>query len=41
LMREIQSLGASMYQGEEPSGGPEAGGPPPGGEDVVEGEVVD
>jgi molecular chaperone DnaK len=41
LMREIQSLGASMYQGEAPSGGPEAGGPPPGGDDVVEGEVVD
>jgi molecular chaperone DnaK len=42
LMREIQELGASMYQsGEAAPGGPEAGGDAPGGEDVVEGEVVD
>lgn len=42
LNREIQQLGASMYQ--QPSGGPGAGGAPgqqggsPGGEDVVDGE---
>lgn len=42
LVREMQNLGASMYQsGEATPGGPEAEGTAPGGEDVVEGEVVD
>jgi molecular chaperone DnaK len=45
LVRDIQSLGASMYQsGEGEAAGPETGaedGATPGGEDVVEGEVVD
>ncbi|MBN1430915.1 MAG: molecular chaperone DnaK [Anaerolineae bacterium] len=42
LVREMQNLGASMYQSDESApGGPEAGEGTPGGEDVVEGEVVD
>ncbi len=44
LMRQVQELGASMYQqGETPGdqGSPSAGGDSSGGEDVVEGEVVD
>jgi len=46
LMRQVQELGASMYQ-QPDAGAPEGGepssddGPQPGGEDVVEGEVVD
>jgi len=45
LVREVQNLGASMYQSGQaadggPTGGPETGGSQ-GGEDVVEGEVVD
>jgi len=49
LQRSIQQIGASMYEGQGaagagPSGGPNYGQPgasPDGGEDVIEGEVVE
>ena len=46
LVREVQNLGAAMYQSGQgsaagPDGGPQPGPSAPGGEDVVEGEVVD
>jgi molecular chaperone DnaK len=42
LLRQLQSLGASMYdQAGGVAGGAEEGEPGPGDEDVVEGEVID
>ncbi len=42
LLRQLQSLGASMYeQAGGAAGGAEEGEPGPGDEDVVEGEVID
>jgi molecular chaperone DnaK len=46
LVREVQNLGAAMYQSSQDTPpatdqAPDEGGPTTGGEDVVEGEVVD